>query len=193
MQESVVDKSESLITEVASDIANFFRLETAGGIVLMAAAVLAILMANSPLNVYYTLLISTPVEIRIGSLEIAKPLLLWINDGLMALFFFLVGLELKREVVEGELSNRKNIVLPGIGAIGGMLIPALIYVWFNLNDPIALPGWAIPAATDIAFALGILSLPGSRVPLSPMVSKSMCTKSALDITLPSPLGFRGEV
>ncbi|MBT5331898.1 MAG: Na+/H+ antiporter NhaA [Porticoccaceae bacterium] len=169
MQESVVDKSESLITEVASDIANFFRLETAGGIVLMAAAVLAILMANSPLNVYYTLLISTPVEIRIGSLEIAKPLLLWINDGLMALFFFLVGLELKREVVEGELSNRKNIVLPGIGAIGGMLIPALIYVWFNLNDPIALQGWAIPAATDIAFALGILSLLGSRVPLSAKV------------------------
>jgi|SaaInl5LU_22_DNA_1037371.scaffolds.fasta_scaffold04222_5 Na+:H+ antiporter, NhaA family len=169
MQDPVVDKSESLITEVASDIANFFRLESAGGIVLMAAAVLAILMANSPLNVYYTLLISTPVEIKIGALEIAKPLLLWINDGLMAVFFFLVGLELKREVLEGELANRKNIILPGIGAIGGMLVPALIYIWFNWSDPIALQGWAIPAATDIAFALGILSLLGSRVPLSAKV------------------------
>ena len=166
MQQMENERPENILDSVVSDISDFFRLETAGGILLMGAAVLALIMANTPLNAYYTLLISTPVEIRIGALEIAKPLLLWINDGLMALFFFLVGLELKREVVEGELSDPKNIVLPGIGAIGGMLVPALIYVWFNYDDPVAIQGWAIPAATDIAFALGILSLLGSRVPIS---------------------------
>ena len=156
MQQIGAEKPDNILNSVVSDISDFFRLETAGGILLMGAAVLALIMANTPLNAYYTLLISTPVEIRIGALEIAKPLLLWINDGLMALFFFLVGLELKREIVEGELSDPKNIVLPGVGAIGGMLVPALIYVWFNYDDPAALKGWAIPAATDIAFALGIL-------------------------------------
>lgn len=132
----------------------------------MFAALLALIFANSPLNVFYQLLLSTPVEIRIGALEIAKPLLLWINDGLMAVFFFLIGLELKRELLEGELADKRNIVLPGIGAIGGMLVPAAIYVLFNRNDSVALQGWAIPAATDIAFALGILALLGSRVPIS---------------------------
>lgn len=132
----------------------------------MFAAVLAILLANSPLAHYYTLLISVAIEIRIGSFEIAKPALLWINDGLMAIFFFLVGLELKRELMEGELADPKNIILPGIGAVGGMLVPAAIYVYFNQDDPVALQGWAIPAATDIAFALGILALLGSRVPIS---------------------------
>ncbi|MFC2028681.1 Na+/H+ antiporter NhaA [Chloroflexota bacterium] len=149
-----------------SFITGFFKKESAGGILLMFAAILALLLANSPLQSYYTLLIDTPVAFQVGSLEIAKPLLLWINDGLMAVFFFLVGLELKRELVEGELSNRRNIILPGVGAVGGMLIPALIYTFFNSNDPIAMKGWAIPAATDIAFALGILSLLGSRVPTS---------------------------
>jgi Na+:H+ antiporter, NhaA family len=153
------DKSESYIT-------GFFKLESAGGILLMIAAVLALVCANTPLRPYYELLLSTPVEIRIGGLEIAKPLLLWINDGLMAVFFFLIGLELKREVIEGELSDRRNIILPGIGAIGGMLFPALIYVYFNYHDPIAMKGWAIPAATDIAFALGVLTLLGSSVPTS---------------------------
>jgi NhaA family Na+:H+ antiporter len=99
-------------------------------------------------------------------LEIAKPLLLWINDGLMAVFFLLVGLELKREILEGELSDRSNIMFPAIGAVGGMAVPALVYVYFNFDDPTAMKGWAIPAATDIAFALGILSLLGSRVPVS---------------------------
>ena len=149
-----------------SFLANFLRLESAGGIILMLAAVLAIVLANSPLHPYYDLLIDTPVEIRIGALEIAKPLLLWINDGLMAIFFFMVGLELKREFIEGELSDKKNIILPGFGALGGMLIPALVYVYFNSDDKVALQGWAIPTATDIAFALGILSLLGSRVPTS---------------------------
>lgn len=130
----------------------------------MFAAVLAIILANTPMQSYYALLLDTPVEVRVGTLEIAKPLLLWINDGLMAVFFFLVGLELKRELIEGELSDKRNIILPGIGAIGGMAAPALIYLYFNSNDTIAMKGWAIPAATDIAFALGVLSLLGSRVP-----------------------------
>ncbi|MCB1183198.1 Na+/H+ antiporter NhaA [bacterium] len=139
-------------------IARFLQLESAGGLLLMAAAVLAIIVANTPLARFYDLLLDTPVAVQIASLKIAKPLLLWINDGLMAVFFFLIGLELKRELVEGELADRRNIVLPGIGAIGGMAVPALVYVLFNRGDAVAMQGWAIPAATDIAFALGILSL-----------------------------------
>lgn len=149
-----------------SFIADFFKLEAAGGILLMIAAALAILLANTPFESYYQLLLATPVEVRVGNLEVAKPMLLWINDGLMAVFFFLVGLELKRELVEGELSNPKNIILPGIGAVGGMVVPALIYLYFNHEDPAGIQGWAIPAATDIAFALGVLTLLGSRVPIS---------------------------
>lgn len=149
-----------------SFLTNFFKLESAGGITLILAATLALILANSPFQEYYTLLLDTPVALQIGALEIAKPLLLWINDGLMAVFFFLVGLELKRELIDGELSDIRNIVLPGVGAIGGMLVPALIYVYFNIDDPAAISGWAIPAATDIAFALGILTLLGSRVPTS---------------------------
>ncbi len=149
-----------------SAISRFLRLESAGGVLLMIAAFTAIVLANTPLSSYYDLLLDTPVEIRIGALNIAKPLLLWINDGLMAVFFFLVGLELKRELLEGELSNMKSIVLPGVGAIGGMVMPALIYLYFNADDPVAVKGWAIPAATDIAIALGVLSLLGSRVPIS---------------------------
>lgn len=155
-----------MVNQQHSFISRFLKLESAGGILLMLSALLAIVLANTPLQTFYELLISTPVEIRVGTLEIAKPLLLWINDGLMAVFFLLVGLELKRELVEGELADKRNIILPGVGALGGMLIPALIYVYFNHNDPIAMKGWAIPAATDIAFALGILSLLGSRVPIS---------------------------
>lgn len=147
-------------------VSDFLQSGSAGGIILMVAAAAAIFAANSGLEPYYRLLLSTPVEVRVGQLEVAKPLLLWINDGLMAVFFFLVGLELKRELIEGELSDRRNIVLPGIGAVGGMLFPALIYAALNAEDPIALKGWAIPAATDIAFALGILALLGSRVPVS---------------------------
>lgn len=149
-----------------SYLASFFKLESSGGILLMFSALLAIILANSPLQSYYALFLDTPVEVRVGHLEIAKPLLLWINDGLMAVFFFLVGLELKRELIEGELSDKKNIILPGVGAIGGMAVPALLYIYFNKGDAIAMQGWAIPAATDIAFALGVLSLLGSRVPVS---------------------------
>jgi len=147
-------------------LANFFRQESASGILLVGTALLAILLANSPLDPYYMLLIDTPVSIQVGAFEIAKPLLLWVNDGLMAVFFLLVGLELKREFLEGELSNAKKIVLPGLGAVGGMAVPAAIYIALNYQDAAALQGWAIPAATDIAFALGVLSLLGSRVPTS---------------------------
>ena len=149
-----------------SFISDFFKLESAGGIILMIAALLAIIIANTPMEPYYQLLLNTPVEIRVGALNVAKPLLLWINDGLMAVFFLMVGLELKRELMEGELSNKDSIILPAVGAIGGMVVPALIYLYFNSADPAAQNGWAIPAATDIAFALGILALLGSRVPTS---------------------------
>lgn len=145
---------------------NFLKLESAGGIVLMAAALAAIIIANSPLSPYYDLLLDVPVEIRIGALKVAKPLILWINDGLMAVFFFLVGLELKREILDGELSRPANVLLPAVGAVGGIVVPVAIFVWFNRGNAAALQGWAIPAATDIAFALGILMLLGSRVPTS---------------------------
>jgi NhaA family Na+:H+ antiporter len=147
-------------------IRNFLKMESAGGIVLMAAAVLAIIAANSGAAGLYSYFIETPVEVRVGALQIAKPLFLWVNDGLMAIFFFLVGLELKREFLEGELSDPSSIVLPAVGAVGGMVVPVAIYLLINQDDPAGFNGWAIPAATDIAFALGILSLLGSRVPVS---------------------------
>jgi len=147
-------------------IYEFMHSESAGGILLMATAAIAMVIANTPLHVFYDLFITTPVHIKIGPLEIAKPLLLWVNDGLMAGFFFLIGLELKRELLIGELSDKSKITLPALGAIGGMVVPALIYIIINKDDPTAMKGWAIPAATDIAFALGILSLLGSRVPIS---------------------------
>lgn len=147
-------------------IRNFLRMEAAGGILLMGAAVLAMIAANSPLASLYSLFLDTPVEVRVGALNIAKPLFLWVNDGLMAVFFFLVGLELKREFLEGELSRPANVMLPAIGAIGGIAVPVGVFAWINWGDAAAMQGWAIPAATDIAFALGILSLLGSRVPVS---------------------------
>jgi Na+:H+ antiporter, NhaA family len=147
-------------------IKNFLRMESASGILLMGAAVLAMLAANSPAAGLYAYFLDTPVEVRIGPLQIAKPLFLWVNDGLMAVFFFLVGLELKREILEGELSRPANVLLPALGAVGGMVVPVAIFVCFNIGDAKAMQGWAIPAATDIAFALGILMLLGSRVPVA---------------------------
>jgi NhaA family Na+:H+ antiporter len=144
----------------------FFRFEAAGGIILALAAIAAMIIANTPLNIWYESFIHAPVAIRIGNFEIAKDASHWINDGLMAVFFFLVGLELKREVLVGELSNMKQIILPAGAAVGGMVAPAIVYVLFNYHEPEYLKGWAIPAATDIAFALGILSLLGNRVPNS---------------------------
>ncbi|MBX2870197.1 MAG: Na+/H+ antiporter NhaA [Acidiferrobacterales bacterium] len=145
-------------------LTEFIRLESAGGILLLCAAMFAMLIANSPLADQYALLLNTPVAVLVGELEIHKPLLLWINDGLMAIFFFLIGLEIKREFVEGELSSPSQIVLPALGAAGGMVVPAGIYIWMNWGNSAALEGWAIPVATDIAFALGLLSVFGTRVP-----------------------------
>jgi NhaA family Na+:H+ antiporter len=144
----------------------FFRLEAAGGIVLVLASAAAIWAANSSLAPYYQAFLDLRAEVRIGDLAIAKPLLLWINDGLMAIFFFLVGLEMKREFREGELSTRSQVLLPAVAAVGGMVVPAAIYVAMNAGEPENLSGWAIPSATDIAFALGVLSVLGSRVPVS---------------------------
>jgi Na+:H+ antiporter, NhaA family len=149
-----------------STLSQFFKMEAASGLLLIAAAALALIINNSPLAWLYNGLLDVPVVTQVGALKIAKPLLLWINDGLMALFFLLIGLEVKREVLEGHLSKPSQIVLPGAAAIGGMVVPALIYWFLNKDTPEALGGWAIPMATDIAFALGVLALLGKRVPLS---------------------------
>lgn len=148
----------------ATLLRNFLDLEASSGLILMGAAALALLVANSPLAGWYDVLLDIPVEIRVGPLELAKPLLLWINDGLMAIFFLLIGLEVKREIRAGQLSQPSQVILPGIAALGGIAVPALIFVWFNRGDPVAMSGWAIPAATDIAFALGVLYLLGDRIP-----------------------------
>ena len=149
-----------------STFTRFFQLEAASGLLLIAAAALALIINNSPLSHLYAAFLDVPVVAQIGALKIAKPALLWINDGLMALFFLLIGLEVKREVLDGQLSKPSQVVLPGAAAIGGMVIPALVYWFFNRDNPSALGGWAIPMATDIAFALGVLALLGKRVPVS---------------------------
>ena len=149
-----------------SRLASILNHEAAGGVLLMSAALLAMLLDNSSLSWLYDGLLATPVSIQFGVLGIDKPLLLWINDGLMAVFFFLIGLELKRELIEGRLSTWRQASLPVIAAIGGMLVPALVYIAVNSGDPTAINGWAIPAATDIAFALGVLALLGKRVPIA---------------------------
>ncbi len=145
---------------------DFIKKESAAGILLIIATLLALLLENSFMSTFYTSFLHTPVEIRFGDLQIAKPLLLWVNDGLMAVFFLVIGLEIKREVQEGHLSSFSQITLPGIAALGGMIVPALIFIAFNRGEDFSMNGWAIPTATDIAFALGILSLLGKRVPVS---------------------------
>jgi NhaA family Na+:H+ antiporter len=147
-------------------IRQFIKLEASGGIVLIAASAIALILANSPFGSVYTTFLGMPVAIQVGAIEIAKPLLLWINDGLMAVFFFLVGLEIKREFLEGELSSPTQFALPALAALGGLAAPALIYAYINWDNSQNLNGWAIPAATDIAFALGVLALLGSRAPIS---------------------------
>ena len=143
---------------------DLLQAESAPGVLLFAAAVAAMAIANSPLAGAYRAFLDIPIVVRVGDFDISKPLLLWVNDGLMAVFFFLVGLELKRELLEGELSSLRQAFLPVAAAIGGIAGPALIYAALNTGDPVALRGWAIPAATDIAFALGVLALLGERVP-----------------------------
>jgi NhaA family Na+:H+ antiporter len=155
-------------TTVISSIRRFIASESAGGIVLALAAIVALLISNSALAPHYRSFVEMRGEVRIANdwLVLSKPLLLWVNDLWMAVFFFVVGLEIKREVLAGELASVKRASLPIAAAIGGMIVPALIYVALNRADAVALRGWAIPTATDIAFALGILMLLGSRVPAS---------------------------
>jgi NhaA family Na+:H+ antiporter len=147
-------------------IPGMFRHEAAGGIALMIAAVLALIVANSGLSGTYYQLLHAPLKIGYGALALEKSVLHWVNDGLMAIFFFVVGLEIKKELITGALSNVKTALLPLLGAVGGMIGPALIYVVIVADDTAALRGWAIPAATDIAFAVGVIALLGSRVPPS---------------------------
>ena len=144
----------------------FFSHEASGGILLMLSALAAMIVANSALSGLYESVLGAKFSVLINGEGLSKPLILWINDGLMAIFFFLIGLELKREILEGKLKNPSDIILPGVAAIGGMALPALIFVLFNWNIVENISGWAIPAATDIAFALGILALVGSRAPAS---------------------------
>jgi len=147
-------------------IESFIHKESSSGILLIVATILALIFSNTLLAPYYEAFLHIPVSIQIGSLSLDKSLHHWVNDGLMAIFFFLIGLEVKREVLEGHLSSISQVTLPIVAAIGGMAVPALIYLYFNADNPLAANGWAIPTATDIAFALGILSLLGKRVPLS---------------------------
>ena len=144
----------------------FMKMEASAGLVLMGVAVFAVIAANTALSPFYEGFLGTYISVGVGSFEIAKPALLWINDGLMAIFFFLVGLEIKREVLAGELSSFDKAVLPVLAAIGGMLVPGLVFFAINAGTPENLNGWAIPTATDIAFALGILALLGSRAPVT---------------------------
>ncbi|MDX8387084.1 MAG: Na+/H+ antiporter NhaA [Ghiorsea sp.] len=147
-------------------IKSFIQKESSSGILLIFTTVLALVFSNTALAPFYESFLHIPVEVRVGSLHLDKSLYHWVNDGLMAIFFLLIGLEVKREVLEGNLSSMKQMMLPGFAAIGGMLVPALFYIASNQGDEVALNGWAIPTATDIAFALGILSLLGKRVPVS---------------------------
>ena len=147
-------------------IDRFFSHEASGGILLMLSAVAALVVANSGLAGIYDSFLDARLGLMVNGEGLEKPAILWINDGLMAVFFFLIGLELKREILEGKLKNPRDVILPGAAAIGGMALPALVYVAINWGNPATLAGWAIPAATDIAFALGILALVGSRAPSS---------------------------
>ncbi len=155
-----------MVPAIAPMLRDFLKKESAGGIILMVAAALAVIVANSPLSGLYGEWLATPVIAGVGGAVIDKPLILWINDGFMAVFFFLVGLEVKREVLTGQLSSWRQASLPLVMAVGGMALPAAIFAAINWNDPVTLRGWAIPAATDIAFALGVLALLGSRVPVA---------------------------
>ncbi len=148
-------------------IENFLQKESSSGIILMGVTLVALIFSNTFLSEFYNTFLHTKIEFRVGNLfDISKPLILWVNDGLMAIFFLMIGLEIKRELILGHLSKLSNVTLPLIGAIGGMIVPATIFVIFNYGNDFNLRGWAIPTATDIAFALGILSLLGKRVPTS---------------------------
>jgi NhaA family Na+:H+ antiporter len=156
----------TLYERLAGKLRDFAKLESASGLVLLAAAILALIASNSPLAPLYDLFLRTPVAVRVGGLHLDKPLLLWINDGLMAFFFLVVGAEIKREVIEGELSSIRRAILPVLAALGGMAVPAVLYILVSQGDRDMLAGWAIPTATDIAFALAALSVIGKAAPPS---------------------------
>lgn len=151
---------------MSSKLSQMVQHDATGGVLLIACAAVAMIFANSSLNTFYEAFLSLPVTVAFGDLAIDKPLLLWVNDGLMALFFLLVGLEIKREIFEGHLSSLSQIILPGLAAVAGIAVPAIIYAFINQGDLISIKGWAIPSATDIAFALGVFSLFGSRLPVT---------------------------
>ena len=151
---------------IKSTFRDFFKLEAAGGFVLLIAAVLAMVLKNSSFGYLYEAFLDTPGVIQVGALEIAKPLFLWVNDGLMAIFFFMIGMEVKREVMVGELSELSQVALPAIAGLGGIVVPAGLYYLITMDDPLAIQGWAIPTATDIAFALGILAMVGPGIPIA---------------------------
>ena len=155
-----------MIQYISKPFKYFFKLEAASGLILLFAAILALFISNSDLSNHYFEILEKKLKLGLGSFGLELSILHWINDVLMAIFFFLVSLEIKREFVKGELSNPKQAMLPIVGAIGGMLIPALFYILINWDDSIKMNGWAIPSATDIAFSLGVLSLLGKRVPIS---------------------------
>ena len=161
----MTDPTLRLPSRALRALAEFFRLEAAAGIMLIAAAALALIAANSPLEAAYEAFRDLPVQVRVGELDIAKPALLWINDGLMAIFFLLVALEIKREALTGQLAGRDRLILPMVCAAAGVVVPALLFTALNRGDAAAMRGWAVPTATDIAFALGVLALLGSRVPV----------------------------
>ncbi len=146
---------------------DFLKMEASGGLLLIFFAILAMLVANSPLSGWYHhFLHESYLKVQLGPLILDKHIIHWVNDGLMTIFFFLVGLEIKREMLEGALSSPAKAILPGLAAVGGMVVPGTIYYYMNATDPIAIKGWAVPTATDIAFAVGVLSLLGRKVPLA---------------------------
>ena len=155
-----------MINVLTKPFKQFFKLESASGLILLFAATIALLISNSNYESLYFNTLQKYISLGIGSFSLKLSIIHWINDVLMTIFFFLVSLEIKREMVNGELSNPKQALLPIIGAVGGMVVPALIYIIININSPETLNGWAIPSATDIAFSLGVLSLLGKRVPIS---------------------------
>jgi NhaA family Na+:H+ antiporter len=158
------ENNQELPMALVRAVEKLFQHEAAGGILLMASAIAAMMVANSALTDSYHGILQMKLSVLLDGDGLSKPLILWINDGLMAVFFFLIGLELKREMLEGKLKNPADIMLPGMAALGGMLAPALVYLSFNWGNAATINGWAIPAATDIAFAVGVLALLGKRVP-----------------------------
>ena len=160
-----MNRDQTNVGNPMAALGEFLKLESASGILLVVAGALAMVAANTPMADWYETLLQTHFSVRFGGFALDKPLVVWVNDLLMAIFFLLVGLEIKREVVTGELSDASRVALPAVAALGGMIVPAGIYAAINWHDPVGISGWAIPSATDIAFALGVLSLFGERVPI----------------------------